>query len=115
MPCPLTRAEFLRDYDTARRAFVEDCASRAEAGARQGGEDVRVLDELACEIVGSLVLWAAVFEQLDLARDAAGRRPAVLDIARAGDLVVESLFDELLTPTATRLLAASLALAEAAA
>jgi hypothetical protein len=113
MSCTPRRADLLRDYDAARRSFVEDCADRAEAGARIAGQDVRVIEELAAEVAGSLILWKAVFDQLDLARDAGGRRPAVMDVARAGDLVVETLFDELLAPAATRLLAASLALAEA--
>jgi hypothetical protein len=106
------RAQRLRAYDSCRREFIEDCVARAENGARLGGEDVRTLEELASEIAGSVMAWSATFTRLDLARDARGRRPANFQVERAGRLALEAVFDELLTPIAWRLLAASLALAE---
>jgi hypothetical protein len=106
------RAQRLRAYDEARRTFIDDCAARAEDGARIGGEDVRALDELASGIAGEVMAWRSAFARLDLARDSRGRRPAELQPERAGRLALEAVFDELLTPSAWRLLAAAYDLAE---
>jgi hypothetical protein len=112
MPPEPTQAQRLRTFDDCRRAFVEDCAARAQCGARLGGQDVRTLDELASEIVGGVMAWGAIFERLDLARDASSRYPASFEPRRASALVAECVFDELLTPSAWRLLSASLDLAD---
>jgi hypothetical protein len=106
------RGQRLAAYDACRREFIDECSDRCEGGARIGGEDSRALDDLAMEIAGSVMGWRAAYDRLDLARDSRSRRPTHYDPIRAAALVAECVFDELLSPAATRLLYASLALAE---
>jgi len=105
----IARAERLRAYDGCRREFIAECAERFEAGERLAGEDARALDELAMEIAGAAMAWRALFQRLDVARR---DRRTSFDASGAAMLAAETVFDEWLLPSATRLLFAALALHE---
>ena len=100
------RGDRLRTLDAAREAFVEACAGRFEAGRTAALGEVETLDALARAIAKSLASWRPVFQRLDLAR------VADLEIRRAGALLMESVFDDVIEPDAWRVLLAALDLAE---
>jgi hypothetical protein len=110
MSVALQRSAALREYDHSTAAYLRDCASRAPAGRKIGEADVVALRELAQGVIEAMRAWSAPFEKLDLARSLGGRRPALLEPKRAGALVLESVFDELIDPGAWRVLAAALEL-----
>ena len=88
------------------RDYADLCAQRCEGGRRIARLDTTVLVELALAIKGSAIIWADLFEGLDLAVC------APFDSERAASLVAECVFDELLDGAAWRVLNAALALAE---
>ncbi len=99
---PRSRGAEARALERRARDFVEACADQAEAGAFIAGRDLRRLEILAARLVSDLVFWTGALEDLDLARHAR------LDPRQAGRLVIESLFDEALTPSACRVLSAAM-------
>ena len=88
------------------RDYATDCASRCDGGRRIAALDCRVLGEIALAIRGSVMIWADLFEGLDLAPCAA------FDSDRAATLVAECVFDEVLEPAAWRVLSSALARSE---
>lgn len=66
--------------------------------------ETEALGELAAAIARSVGEWQATLRPIELARP--------MDLRRAGDIVIETVFDDLLEPAAWRLLAAGFALAE---
>ena len=96
----------VHDLPTHERDYAALCASRCDGGRRIAALDCRVLGEIALAIRGSVMIWADLFEGLDLAPC------APFDSARAAVLVAESVFDEVLEPAAWRVLASALARAE---
>jgi len=105
MPPPDRRGDAPRAFDAHADDFIRDCASRFEAGGAIAALDVERLIDLAGRLARDLAAWTRALETLDLAK---ARRLAP-DIA--GRLLVESVFDEALTPAGTRILAAALDLA----
>jgi hypothetical protein len=92
----------VHDLLAAQREFTADCSARAPAGARIARVDSAILGELAAAIRASAMIWADLFADLDLA--ACGR----FDRERASLLVAEGVFDEVLEPSAWRVLKAAL-------
>ncbi len=99
---PRSRGAAARALERRARDFVEACADQAEAGAFIAARDLRRLEVLAARLVSDLVFWTGALEDLDLARHAR------LDPRHAGRLLIESVFDEALTPSACRLLSAAM-------
>ena len=95
-------AFLLRDFDTSakelRRAFME----RFEAGGAVAVAEIETLTRLSETLVDHVGQWRRVTRDLELAEP--------LDPDRAGRLVLESVFDEVLPPEAWRVLAAAFAL-----
>jgi hypothetical protein len=98
-------ANLLRDFDARVDDLRDVCIERFEAGGVAAGAEVIALAALAMAIARNLADWRALTRTLELA--------APLDLRRAGALVLESVFDEILAPDAWRVLAGALALAQA--
>lgn len=105
MPPPDPRGDALRAFDAHAQDFVRAGARRHQAGAGIAEDDIDRLARLAERLAADLRAWAGALGELDIARHAR------LDPRRAGQLVVESVFDEVLIPEGTRVLAAALELA----
>ena len=103
------RTDLLHALDAHLADFAEETQARVLAGRAVAQADSETLIHLAGAIAASLIGWRDLVERLDIAR--AGD----LDPARAGASLLESVFDEVLAPSASRILTAALALAQAAA
>jgi len=99
------RGQRLHAFDAHAQAFLSHAAEGAQLGARLSRGEIAQLTDLAGAIAASLAEWRRRVEPLDLARQIA------FDDERAGALVLESVFDDLLTPPAWRVLSAALDLA----
>jgi len=97
-----TRGDLLRAFDAFAHDFFRECVERHEAGDSVATRDIRRLNALAERLSVDLTAWLRALAELDGAR----RQP--VSRRDAGRLVIESLFDEALTPAATRLLGAAL-------
>lgn len=100
-----TRGSDLRAFDTVACELAHHYDARFEAGASLASRDIQRLSALADRLGREVMAWSRAIR--DLEAGAAGR----LEPARAGRLLIESVFDEALIPEATRVLAAALALA----
>lgn len=105
MPPTDRRGDALRAFDAQAADFARDCVARFAAGDAIAALDVAKLTALAGRLARDLDAWTRALETLDLAK-ARALSPAI-----AGHLLVESVFDEALTPAGTRILAAALDLA----
>lgn len=94
-------ANLLRDLDASIGDLRDVCIERFEAGGAVANAEVVALTALAGAIARSLADWRDLARTLEFA--------APLDPRRAGALVLESVFDEILAPDAWRVLAATLA------
>ena len=99
------RGAALRAFDAAAAAFTEDCLRRCGVGGEGAHGEVRKLADLGERLAADLTAWGQVVTELHMARH------APLRPGRAGQLLIESIFDEVLEPDATRLLIAALDLA----
>jgi len=97
------RGALLRDAQGHAADFAGECANRFEGGHGVARQQEAALIALAGAIVRAVDEWRLLARDLELER--------AFDAARAGDLVAESVFDELLCAGAWRLLTAALALA----
>ena len=97
MPPSAARRDLLIAYD----ALAEDLT---RVGAPIS--DLAGVSALATRLAADVTAWRTIVERLN---HAAGAR---LDVRRAADLVLESVFDEVLVPSAWRVLSAALALAQ---
>jgi|SRR5665213_712869 len=97
------RGGALHAFDAHARALSADLALRFELGERIAGAEIETLSALARGIAASVAAWG------ELAR---GLNAPPFDGRRAGVLVLEVVFDELLDPAAWRVLAAALELAQ---
>jgi hypothetical protein len=95
----------LRAFDAHSRDFLAYAAPRLEDGEQLARADIDRLAALADQVVRSLVQWRERLAQVELAV----RRP--LSVPLAARLVTEAVFDDLLEPEATRVLAAAIDLA----
>lgn len=87
----------LRDAEDDWRAF---CRERAQAPGAVSRADAGKLDVLAHSVTEAVRAWRTTMAALDLA---ASTR---FDARRAGLIVLETVFDEVLEPPAWRLLSA---------
>jgi hypothetical protein len=95
----------IRAFDALANDFIRDAAARFDAGAGLAQLDVERLSALAERLAGDLRDWSRAIETLDVAME------VTLSPGRSGRLLIETVFDEALTPPASRLLAISLDLA----
>jgi hypothetical protein len=103
----------LRTLDAQAAAFA-DASERIEGGRRLAAAEIATLTALAHSVDAATRTWSGLYAQLDTARDVdvSGRcAQARMDAALAGVLVLEAVFDALLTPEAWRVLSAALAVA----
>jgi uncharacterized protein YjeT (DUF2065 family) len=100
-----TETHLLRELDACVGDLTRECIDRFEAGGMVARAEIAGLNALAEAIARSLGEWRTLTAALELA--------APIDVARAGALVLESLFDEILAPEAWRVLAAALARTQA--
>jgi len=97
-------ANLLNELSGSAAELTPHCAERFEAGGQVAEQEFRQLLTLAVAIGRDVEAWRALTNPLELARR--------MDTQRAGILVLESMFDELLTPVAWRVLADAFALVE---
>lgn len=95
--------ELLCELDASIAELTRHCLGRFEAGGAVAAAEVAALTLLAEAIARGIGEWRTLTAPLELA--------ATFDTTRAGALVLESLFDDILTPPAWRVLAAALAMA----
>lgn len=103
---PPPRAHLLHAFDGYSRDFAAHCAERIEDGDRLARAEIEALSDLAGDLAAAANGWGAAVGRLDLARVAS------FDPRRAGTLILETVFDEVLSPDAWRVLAAALELAQ---
>ena len=95
------RGDLLRAFDAHAGALIAASGRSIDLGARLAAGDVTGLTGLAGALAASLADWGRRLEGLDLTRRGA------YDETRAASLLLESVFDEALTPAAWRVLAAA--------
>lgn len=98
MPTPYRDRQASSAFDAAAAALADDGAPAS---------DLVVLGKLAAVLTADVGRWRVLVDQLDHAACAR------LDPRRAAVLIVESVFDEVLIPSAWRALSATTALCEA--
>lgn len=98
------RGARLRAFDAQCRDFALD-AARGSLEAAATEADIGRLAALAGSLAAAATDWRRAVAALDLAREAEISAP------RAARLVAETVFDEVLTPAACRVLVSALALA----
>ena len=94
----------LRAFDTVADELSRHYLGRFEAGGSLAAREIRRLSVLAERLGRDVMAWSGAVRELEAG--ATGR----LEPRRAGQLLIESVFDEALIPEATRVLAAALAL-----
>jgi hypothetical protein len=99
---PTSRGLLLHAFDAHCRSFARVSADRFEDGAQLAAAEIETLGELAAAIAADLADWRSLAARLDVAR------ATPFDPRRAGAMVLETVFDEVLTPDAWRVLAAAL-------
>jgi len=103
---PDPRGAALRAFDRHAEELTRDYALRFAAGARLAQAEAEALHRLAATLTDNL----AALTPLVAGLEGALLRP--FDPRRAGLLMLESVFDEVLAPDAWRVLAAALELAQ---
>jgi hypothetical protein len=99
------RTRRLRAFDAHSREFLAYAGPTLELGEHLARADIDRLAALADQVVRSLVLWRDRLAAVEVAV----RQP--LSVPLAARLVTETVFDDLLEPEATRVLAAAIDLA----
>ncbi|HEY1879593.1 MAG TPA: hypothetical protein VGG68_06655 [Caulobacteraceae bacterium] len=94
----------LRRLNDSTADLAARCREDFEAGQAVADEEIRGLAGLAQAIGRGLTEWRGLSATLALA--------APLDARRAGTIVIETVFDEVLAPDAWRVLADAFALTE---
>jgi hypothetical protein len=108
MPDSDSRRSALRAFDAFALAFAQDASARVERGASLAAGDVERLAALAERLAADIETWGHAIETLDVGRDQPFRPE------QAGRLLIESVFDDALTPPACRVLRAAFDLAASA-
>jgi 5'(3')-deoxyribonucleotidase len=101
----LGRRRLLRELDESVAALTRERVEAFETGAAHAQTEAMALADLAEAIARSLGEWRDLLRDVDLAR--------AFDARRAARLVLESVFDDILTPAPWRVLAAAVAVSEA--
>jgi hypothetical protein len=108
MPDLESRQTALRVFDAFAHAFARDAAHRIERGSSLAAGDIERLAVLAERLASDVRAWGQAIDTLDVGLNRA------LSPRQAGRLLIESVFDDALTPPATRLLGAAFDLAASA-
>ena len=91
------QTERRRELAESAGELTSHCVESFEAGGNLAEHELCVLSDLAETIARGLKDWGVLLDRLSL-----GRR---LDPSRAGVIILEAVFDELLEPVAWRVLA----------
>lgn len=94
----------IRRFDASTSDLAGRCREDFETGHLVADEEIRGLADLAQAIGRGLVEWRGISASLELA--------APLDARRAGTIVIETVFDEVLAPDAWRVLSYAFELVE---
>jgi hypothetical protein len=105
MPSPSPRGALLQAFDADAAALMDERDATIEAGRFEARREIVALGDLAKAIARVTTEWRGLITPLELTTP--------YDATRAGDLIVETVFDEILDPAAWRVLTAALALAQA--
>jgi hypothetical protein len=103
-PSPDPRGKFLNSFDGFAADFSRESAARVAAGRATAAADLTVLVDLARELAADVRAWTDFVGRLDVAS------PGGLAPRRAADMVLETVFQEVLTPAAWRVLATAVEL-----
>ncbi|MGI9168998.1 MAG: hypothetical protein ACR2FH_02310 [Caulobacteraceae bacterium] len=101
-PMPDPALDPIHVFDAHVEAFVAEAADSVERGGSLARDDVGRLSGLAVNLATALADWRGLLNALEVPPRAA------FDERRAGALLLESVFDDLLAPAAWRVLAAAL-------
>jgi hypothetical protein len=93
-----------RQFDASVAELTHRCRDDFEAGASVADDEIRGLCSLAEAIGRGLTEWRALTSPLSLCQS--------LDARRAGVILIETVFDEVMEPDAWRVLADAFALVE---
>ena len=96
--------DLVRRLEDSAADLSARCREDFDAGRLVADEEIRALSGLAQAIGRGLVEWRDISASLTLA--------APLDPRRAGSIVIETVFDEVLAPDAWRVLSDAFALVE---
>lgn len=94
----------LRRFDASVADLAHRCRTDFEAGAALADQEIQGLCSLAEAIGRGLTEWRQLSADLEVSRP--------LDARRAGVIVIETVFDEVLVPDAWRVLSDAFALVE---
>jgi hypothetical protein len=97
-----------RAFDAFAAEFTQDAVTRIECGRDLAAKDVERLAALAERLADDVTAWDRALESLDVGLDHR------LSHGPTGRVLIESVFDEALTATACRVLAAAFDLAASA-
>jgi hypothetical protein len=103
MPSPSPSGALLHAFDAEAAALLDEREATIEAGRFEARREVLALGDLAKAIARAASEWRDLVAPLELA--------SPYDPTRAGDLILETVFDEVLDPAAWRVLAGAVALA----
>ena len=103
MPPPSPRVALLHAFDADAAALLDERDATIEAGRFEARREIEALGDLAKAIARAALEWRDLVAPLELA--------SPYDATRAGDLILETVFDEILDPAAWRVLAGAVALA----
>jgi hypothetical protein len=97
-----------RDFDLAVAAFVDECGNRFDAGRALASADADRLWILAHRMAADVSAWTTAHQDMALAQG--GDFPP----DACANRLIETLFDDALTPCAARVLSSALGIALAA-
>jgi hypothetical protein len=103
-PSPDPRGKVLHSFDGFAADFSRESAARFAAGRATAAADLAALLDLARDLAADVRSWTDFVGRLGVAA-AGGLAPR-----RAADMVLETVFEEVLTPAAWRLLATAVEL-----
>jgi hypothetical protein len=92
------RGSILRAIDLASESLAMEAEARLERGRDLAGADARRLADLARRLADDVLTWSREIAGLEVSL------AAPMTPCRAGQLLAESLFDEVMTPMASHLL-----------
>ena len=101
-PCNDPRGARLRAFDIHAVAFVQESERRETAGDERARRDIERLWRFGEALVRDLAQWRERLDDLETAL------VATFDVGQTANLLVEVVFDDVLSPEANRLLGAAL-------
>jgi hypothetical protein len=103
-PSPDPRGKVLHSFDGFAADFSRESAAQVAAGRATAAADLALLLDLAHDLAADVRSWTDFVGRLGVAS------PGGFTPRRAADMVLETVFEEVLTPAACRVLATAVEL-----